>query len=64
MPFIPSFYSASGEGGNSQVAVYYHNNSACPKGMEIAASDRMPSTGGHHLCEECSKLNSKEAMQR
>jgi hypothetical protein len=56
MPFTPSYYGPD-DPEKPLAVIVFHNNSACSSGKGIALLDRLPSTGGHRICDECLQLN-------
>jgi len=56
MPQVVAFYSIN-EAKKPFAQRVHHNNSSCPPGRDIPASERRMGTGDYTLCDDCKKLN-------
>jgi hypothetical protein len=56
MPSVAAFHSVNEVKKPAHNRVH-HNNSACPPGRDIPASERQSGTGGYRLCDDCDRLN-------
>ena len=60
MTRVPAFYSTN-EIKKPLPNRVYHNNSSCPPGRDIPASERLVGTRMYRLCDGCAELN-KQAV--
>lgn len=59
MSKVPAFYSVN-EAKKPEKDQVYHNNDACPPGLEIPTDDQLSGTNGYRLCKVCAELNKKD----
>jgi hypothetical protein len=55
MTSVPAFHSVN-EAAKPETQRVYHDDSACPSGEEIPATDRRGGRSGYRRCEICAKL--------
>jgi hypothetical protein len=58
MTWTATFYSVN-EAQKPAAKRVHHNNNACPPGRDIPENERLTGTGGHRLCDDCSRLNAQ-----